>query len=188
MYKPGTTGMGRKTKDVRINGETTISAMDIIDGMSLSIVPQKAGTLKINIIVEQSGQRYVLQPYTISATKYENPFSSISVGKVKLTKCYKKYPVAGCLSTNCYPLSQKTRRYIQGVEKNGKTIPREIKIKMKKGYKLVNIKIASWGNIYNTEKIKNGSKLSRKNGEFFNEVYITYKDKKGKKWVNLIWL
>lgn len=191
VYNPVNTDIeDRKEKKITF-GRTpiAITGRDIKDG-SFYFYSDKAGKLDITVKIEQNNKVYTYALH-LQVYKYKNPFKSIRVGKKKLTKYYKKHAViAYSFAEAPYrKISYKLGNYIQGNKKSGgatKKSAKNIKIKMKKGYKLVKIRVASWGGIAGIKKIKNGSKLYASGG--FNEVYIIYKDRKGKKWQNLIWM
>lgn len=147
----------------------TLDDMDFRDDETseINVIPLVSGTLKVKVVVEQDGYKKE-KNYTCKAAKWENPFQSFTIGNKNFTKKFDSWTQLVNGNGNGSPISKKEAKYTFGKSYN---------IKMKQGYKLLKITYRLNGEWYPTPLHNlSGLKLPKD----FWELYITYKDKKGK--------
>lgn len=153
-YKTKKIMVGKKPKEIKWDDMITL-------------IPIKSGNISVIVTVEQDGKVYN-KTYKLQVLKYVNPIASFKIGQKDFARKFDKRTLLG----DGRGLSIRDCKYTLG----GKTY----KIKMKKGYKLLKITYRrhdEWGVKPHTLK---GSTLPKD----FWELYIIYKDKKGRKWSN----
>lgn len=147
----------------------TDKIIDVYD--TIEIIPNKTGNIDINVKIEQDGYT-VTYTYKLNVVKYVNPIKTFKIGNKNYAKKFnKKADIATGRG-----LTKKECKY---------TLGKTYKLKLKKGYKLVKItyrKKNEWGWVKPHTLKKNSTKLPKD----FWELYIVYKDKKGRKWTNSI--
>lgn len=143
-----------------------------------TFIAKKTGNLKITIKIEQDGKTYT-KVYKLNVAKYKNPFQNITIGGKDYTKYFEK----NRLLTDTKQVKQKTSTRMS-VKNCKHTLGAKFKINWKKGYKLKKITYVNAGEyaVMRHTLNKNATTLPKK----FWELYITYTDKDGKTWTNVI--
>lgn len=136
----------------------------------------KKGTVKFTIsVLDKNGEVIVSRDYTLKATAYENPFSSLKIGGKSYKKYFDHYLAVG---NGMDAISTKQARY---------TFGRKMTFKFKKGYTLDKITYMNqneWRGSSKPHKLAVKSIGNTYKTTFPDKCWdmlIMYKDKKGKK-------
>lgn len=159
------------SKKKRVLKKNQPCSFEAFDGETtqFELSPIKGGKITFTVTVEQDGYK-VEKQCVLNVVKYVNPFQSFRIGTKDYAKKFDKNPTAGERMKKAEALYMMAKPY---------------SIKMKKGYKLEKIEYRNVGEWDGTKAHKlKGSVLPKR----FWELYITYKDSKGNKWQNSMFL
>lgn len=150
--------IGKKATAVEMEvGYNTVGEFDVI--------PLQSGSIALTVTVEQDGYR-VSKTWKTKAAKYENPVQTCKIGGKNFAKKFDKWSVLNTGVSNGN-LSVKEAK---------KTLGKSFDLKLKKGYQLVKITYRVKDEWTQTPHVLKEKKLPKD----VWELYIYYKDKKGK--------
>lgn len=146
------------------------------DDVSLYFCAMKKGTIDLTVtVLNPNGDVLTTRDYTLKATTYENPFSSLKIGSKDYKKYFKHYLTIG---NGIDVISTEQARY---------TLGKQMSFKLKKGYTLEKITYLNkdeWRGAVKRHKLN-----VQKSGNTYKTVFpskcwdmeIVYKDKNKKK-------